>query len=102
MILRKEDIIRALRQNQEQLRKLGVERIGLFGSFVRGDQRPDSDVDVLVQFMPNMKSFDRFMQLSFLLEEILQHRTELVTIESLSPHVGPHILREVEYVSLAA
>jgi predicted nucleotidyltransferase len=42
------------------------------------------------------------MELSFLLEEILQHRVELVMVESLSPYIGPHILKEVEYAALAA
>jgi len=42
------------------------------------------------------------MELSFFLEEVLQHRIELVTVESLSPRIGPHILREVEYAALAA
>jgi hypothetical protein len=49
-----------------------------------------------------MKSFDHFMELSFVLEEVFQRRVELVTIESLSPHIGPHILKEVEYALLAA
>jgi len=77
-------------------------RIGLFGSFVRGEQRPDSDIDLLVEFEPGGKTFDTFMELSFFLEEILQHRIELVTVESLSPYLGPHILKEVEYADLAA
>jgi predicted nucleotidyltransferase len=79
-----------------------VKRIGLFGSFVRGEQRPESDIDLLVEFEPGKKTFDAFMELSFLLEEVLQRRFELATMESLSPYVGPHILREVEYASLAA
>jgi hypothetical protein len=81
---------------------LGVRRIGLFGSFVRGEQRPDSDIDLLVEFEPDRKTFDTFIELSFFLEEVLQHKIELVTVESLSPHLGPHILREVEYAAIAA
>jgi predicted nucleotidyltransferase len=42
------------------------------------------------------------MKLSFMLEDVLQHRVELVTVESLSPYIGPHILKEVEYAALAA
>lgn len=77
-------------------------KIGLFGSFLRGEQRPDSDIDLLVQFEPGQKTFDNFIELSFFLEEVLQHRTELVTVESLSPYLGPYILRGVEYAGLAA
>ncbi len=102
MIKTKQDVLNVLDQHQSQLRALGVRRIGLFGSFVRGEQRPDSDIDLLVEFEPGQKTFDTFMELSFLLEEVLEHRIELVTVEALSPYLGPHILREVEYATLAA
>ena len=49
-----------------------------------------------------MKTFDRFMQISFLLEDILQRPVELVTIEALSPYLGPHILHETEDLLAAA
>jgi predicted nucleotidyltransferase len=102
MIKTKQDILRMLDQNRSHLRALGVRRIGLFGSFVRGEQRPDSDIDLLVEFEAGRKTFDTFMELSFFLEEVLEHRIELVTVESLSPYLGPHILKEVEYAALAA
>ena len=98
----KQDIVKALRDNHVQIQALGVERLGLFGSFVRGHQNAQSDVDMLVEFKPGQKTFDNFMQLCFLLEDLLQRRVEVVTPESLSPYIGPHILREVEYVALAA
>lgn len=98
----KEGVIRAILTNQSALRSLGVSRLGLFGSFVRDEARADSDVDVLVEFAPGQKTFDHFIQLSFLLEELLGRRVELITPESLSPHIGPYILKEVEYVSVAA
>lgn len=102
MIKTKQDILNVLDRNRSRLRALGVRRIGLFGSFVRGEQRRDSDIDLLVEFEPGGKTFDTFMELSFFLEEILQHRIELVTVESLSPYLAPHILKEVEYADLAA
>lgn len=98
----KEDILRFIRENRWKIQSLGVRRIGLFGSFVRGEQRPESDVDLLVDFEPFLKTFDHFTELSFFLEEALQRRVELVTPESLSPHLKPHILAEVEYASFAA
>jgi hypothetical protein len=79
-----------------------VKRLGLFGSFVREQQHPDSDVDLLVEFEPTRKTFDHFMALSFLLEDLLRRRVELVTSESLSPYLRPHVLDEVEDVALAA
>jgi uncharacterized protein len=101
-IATKEDIFNALRQNGARLREFGVKRIGLFGSFVRGEQNPESDIDLLVEFEPAKKTFDAFMELSFFLDDLLRRRVELVTIESLSPYIGPHILKEVEYAALAA
>jgi uncharacterized protein len=101
-ITTKHDILDLLRQNGSRLRAFGVRRIGLFGSFVRGEQHPESDIDLLVEFEPDKKTFDAFMELSFFLDDLLLHRVELVTLESLSPYVGPHILKEVEYAALAA
>jgi len=98
----KQDVLQVLHQNRDRLKDLGVAKIGLFGSFGRSEQHQDSDVDLLVEFAPGQKTFDAFMELSFLLEEILERRVELVTVESLSPYIGPHILKEVEYVALAA
>jgi uncharacterized protein len=98
----KAEIIQRLRGAGRQLTALGVSGIGLFGSFVTGRQTAASDVDVLIDFAPGQRSFDNFMDASFLLEGVLGRRVELVTRESLSPHIGPHILREVERVSLAA
>lgn len=98
----KEDVVQRLRGAREQLVALGVSGIGLFGSFVTGRQTATSDIDFLVDFAPAQHSFDNFMELSFLLETLMGRKVELLTRESLSPHIGPHILREVERVSVTA
>jgi len=98
----KHDILATLHNNRDRLKTLGVGKLGLFGSFARGDQRSDSDVDLLVAFEPGRKTFDAFMDLCFFLEEILERNVHVVTVESLSPYIGPHILDEVEYADLAA
>ncbi len=85
-----------------QLAFYGVKNIGLFGSFIRGDQTPDSDIDILVEFTPEKHTFDNFMEVAFFLEKILGRKVDLVTLEALSPHIGPHILKEVERVPIAA
>ena len=85
----KEDILERLRQLGPELRELGVERLGLFGSFQRGDSHDKSDVDLLVEFVPGRKNFESFMNVNFRLEDILQRRVELITKESLSRHIGP-------------
>ena len=97
----KTDVFTLLAVNGDQIAQFGVNRIGLFGSFVRGEQRSHSDVDVLVEFLPAKKTFDNLMQLAALLERLLGRKVELVTTDALSPYLGPHILQEVEYVSLS-
>ncbi|MBN1866532.1 nucleotidyltransferase family protein [Candidatus Sumerlaeota bacterium] len=102
MVSAKQDILDTILRNRHRLSELGIARIGLFGSFVRGEQRPDSDVDLLVEFEPGRKTFDSFMAVCFFLEDLLGRRVELVTPESLSPYLAPYILKEVEYAPLAA
>jgi len=98
----KKDIISTIQANQDKIKAFGVKKLGLFGSFVREQQRADSDIDLLVEFFPEHKSFDNFIHLSFFLEELLQQPVELVTTESLSPYLGPYIIDEVEDVPLTA
>lgn len=99
-VVTKADLLTLIADHQQQLKTFGVKRFGIFGSFVRDQQNDESDVDVLVEFEPGRKTFDNFMQLAFYLEELFGRKVELLTPESLSPYLGPRILREVEYVSL--
>lgn len=98
----KTEILARLRGAHAELSALGVTDIGLFGSFVTGRQRETSDVDLLVDFAPDLHTFDNFMDLCFLLEDLLGRRVELVTRQALSPHLAPRILAEVERVAPAA
>lgn len=100
--LTRDEAIRRLQAAEPAIRALGVERLALFGSVLRDEARPDSDVDVLVDFAPGVKSFDRLLALSDLLEERLGRRVEVVTTEALSPFIGPRILAEAEDVLRAA
>ena len=95
----KERVLAVLREHQAQIRAFGVKRLALFGSFVRGRQGIDSDVDVLVEFTPGCKTFDNSSQLAFFLEGLFGRWVELITPESLSPYLGPHILNEIEDVT---
>lgn len=99
-IATKTDLLARVADQQQQLKTFGVKRLGIFGSFVRDQQHDESDVDVLVEFEPGRKTFDNFMHLAFYLEELFGRKVELLTPESLSPYLGPQILREVEYVTL--
>ncbi len=98
----KERVLTLIQARRDHIKALGVKRLGLFGSFVRMQQDRNSDIDVLVEFEPSQKTFDNFIHLAFFLEDLFGRRVELVTPEALSPYIGPHILREVEYVALDA
>ncbi|MBI1877664.1 MAG: nucleotidyltransferase family protein [Chloroflexi bacterium] len=95
----KKDILSLIRANQDKIKIFGVRKLGLFGSFIHDQQHDESDIDLLVEFEPGQKTFDNFIQLSFLLEDILEHPVELVTVESLSPYLRLHIIQEVEYMT---
>lgn len=101
-LLTKQQVLARIQDSHHQLRALGVRRLGLFGSFARNDPTAESDIDVLVEFEPGQKTFDNFMRLVFLLEDLLHRPVEVVTAESLSPYLRPYIMKEVEYVPLAA
>lgn len=94
----KATLLALLKANGEKLRSFGVLNLSLFGSFVTGKMHPNSDVDLLVEFDPAQKTYDNFMELSFFLEDLLGRKVEMVTPQSLSKHIGPHILNKAEYV----
>ncbi len=89
-------------RNSKKIHGLGVVKLGLFGSYVRNEQNPESDLDFLVEFDPIKKNFDSYFALAELLEKIFEKHVDLLTIESLSPYIGPHILKEVQYFEIPA
>ncbi len=91
-----------IQKHSHDIHRMGVKKIGLFGSFAREEQHSDSDIDLLVEFQRGKKNFDNFIRLSFLLEDILGRPVELVTPESLSPYLRPYIMEQVEYVPLTS
>lgn len=97
----KSQIFNLLRQIEPELQRYGIKRYGVFGSFVRQQHTDSSDVDVLVEFEQGKKTFDRFMAVAFLLEDLFGRHVDLVTPESLSPYIAPHILGEVEYATIS-
>lgn len=97
-VLNRAETVQRIAACDREIRALGVSRLALFGSVLRAQTRADSDVDVLVQFAPGAKTYDRFLALSELLERCLSRRVELITTEALSPFIGPRILAEAEDV----
>jgi hypothetical protein len=75
--------------------RFSVIRIGVFGSFARGDAGPESDVDVIVELAE--PTFDHYMDLKFRLEEVLQRPVDLVMADTVKPRLKPLIEQEVIY-----
>jgi predicted nucleotidyltransferase len=72
-----------------------VKRIGVFGSCVRGDEKPESDVDIIVELAE--PTFDHYMDLKFRLEEILCRPVDLVIADTVKPRLKPVIEQEMVY-----
>ncbi len=75
----------------------GLKEIGIFGSYVRGDQGAESDLDILIELEKPI-GFVKFMKLERALSELLGIRVEMVTKKALKPYIGKRILQEVRYV----
>ncbi|MCK4303044.1 MAG: nucleotidyltransferase family protein [Candidatus Eisenbacteria sp.] len=80
----RQEIVEILRQARPQLaREFGVRRLALFGSYARGDQREDSDVDILVEVDPSIGL--RFVDLADQIEMLLGVRTDVVSRRAIAP-----------------
>lgn len=95
----KENIISVLQTHKSALSRYGVSNIGLFGSYLRNEQSKQSDIDLLVDFEPDKESFDNYMAVYDIFENLFKdEKVEIVTRNGLSKHIGPKILNEVLYV----
>ena len=95
--MKKEDIKRVLFANIENLKKYKVKSIALFGSYVRNEQKEDSDIDFLVEFSEGVTLFD-IVELGESLSEILRKKVNIVSRRGLSKYIGPYILKEAETI----
>lgn len=100
MELNKQAILQFIRRNRKHIKSFGVAQIGLFGSFVRNEQRADSDIDLLIEYEVGQASFKNLMNLAFFFEDSFHRKVELVTPSSLSTRLQQYIAKEVEYVAL--
>ena len=96
-ILSKHFIKQTLVENRETLRKYGVKRIGLFGSYVQGTADASRDIDLLVEL--ERLTFRDYMGLALFLEDLFEKKVDLVTTTSVKPRLKPYIEKEVEYVT---
>lgn len=95
-----EEIKEILSSHKEELKeKFKVKEIGIFGSYVRGEQKENSDLDVLVEFEEDEKlSLLEFIHLQNLLSDLLGLKVDLVEKKCLRPYIGKRILQEATYL----
>lgn len=77
--------------------RFGVSEIGVFGSWVRGEENPNSDIDVLVDFDRMVSLFD-ILELQWFLEDFFERKVDIAPRDSLRKYIGRYILSEVEYI----
>lgn len=94
-------IVDQIAASRSALQQYGVSRVGVFGSVVRGEATAESDVDLLVEFEPGKKTYRNYFGTVTYMESLLDRPVDLVTPQSLSPYIKPHVLKDIRYVEIA-
>lgn len=95
----KEDIHAELKALEQPLRERGLKALALFGSTARGTSRPDSDIDVLIDVVPNVKfSLIDLVSVKHFLEDRLGREVDVVTREGLDPAIRDRVIHEARAV----
>ncbi|MDO5843889.1 MAG: nucleotidyltransferase family protein, partial [Methanocorpusculum sp.] len=90
------EVLSKLEANLPEIReRFFVQTIGIFGSVSRGEDRPDSDVDVLVTWVPGMARMNIMMGLIWYLEELFSRKIDLVSTDGISPYLKPYVMPDV-------
>jgi predicted nucleotidyltransferase len=99
MIGNQEDIQTILQKQKNYLtEKFGVIEIAIFGSYARGNQREDSDIDIMVDFKEGYKTFDNYTDLKFYLEELLDKKVDLVIKSTVKSRIKSFIIEETIFI----
>jgi predicted nucleotidyltransferase len=94
----RDEILRTLSEHSANIRGFGVKSLAIFGSVARDEARPDSDLDVLVEFDPP-PTFQRYMDLKFFLEDLVGRPVHLGTPNELKPRIRMQVQREALHVA---
>lgn len=97
--MKKSTALKHLRQLKDQLEAIGVVQLGLFGSTVRDEYQPGSDIDILLDFDADKETYLNFLNACQMLQDSFKRdKVDVVTRKGLSPYIGQTILNEVVYV----
>ena len=75
--------------------RFGIESLGIFGSVSRGEDTPESDIDILYKFKPGIKTYHALLDLGDYLEELFGRKVDLVSSEWINPYLKPYVDAEV-------
>ncbi len=96
--MNRQEIIARLKENEPALRARGVSRIALFGSRARGDARPDSDTDIMIETNPAARiGVYEYVALKDYIASLLDGPVDVVSRDGLKPYVGPAVTADAIY-----
>ena len=96
--MKRDEVLRTLSAHDAEISEFGVKRLAVFGSVARDEAGPESDVDILVEFQ-GQATFDGYLGLKFLLEDILDRPVDLVTRKPFKSRIAPAVEKEALYIS---
>lgn len=96
----KQQAFERIAAHQSALRQFGAARLGLFGSFVRGEQTDESDIDFVVEFQDGKKKYKNYVHLAYYLQDLMNREVQLVTWEAMAPFVKTEVEKDIEYAAL--
>ncbi len=102
IVSNKKELIDLISKHQNEIKTFGVNKLGIFGSFMRDEASDKSDVDFFIDFIPEYKTLKNFVGLADFLKKLTGRKAEIVTPQSLNKFTGKYILEQVEYVAFAA
>jgi len=80
----KEEVLQKLNANMPEIReRFGIKTLGIFGSVSRGEDTPESDIDIFYEFNPDRINYDAYLDLYDYLETLFQHKIEMVSLDSM-------------------
>jgi hypothetical protein len=95
--MKRSETLQKLATHRDELTQMGVKTLAVFGSVARDEARPDSDVDIMVEFK-GPATFNGYMDLKFFLEDLLGYPVDLVTRKSIRSRLKTQIENEAHYV----